>query len=76
MAFCAKLSSEKVEFVQAYPHQSTEFFFDGLIRAFDFYGGIPSVFGNMKIQLWSLKIQLSICNCQHNFYLINELAIR
>lgn len=50
MVFCAKLSKEKVEFVQAYPRQSTEIFFDGLIRAFDFYGGIPRkiIFDNLK----------------------------
>ena len=50
IAFCAKLSSEKAEFVQAYPRQSTEFFFDGLIKAFDFYGGIPRkiIFDNLK----------------------------
>lgn len=50
IAFCAKLSGEKGEFVQSYPRQSTEFFFDGLIKAFDFYGGIPRkiIFDNLK----------------------------
>jgi transposase len=50
IVFCAKLSSEKAEFIQAYPRQSTEFFFDGLIRSFDFYGGVPRkiIFDNLK----------------------------
>lgn len=50
MVFCAKLSGEKVEFIQSYPRQSTEFFFDGLIKAFDFFGGIPKkiIFDNLK----------------------------
>ena len=39
--FCAKLSSEKAEFVQAYPRQSTEFFFEGLTKSFEFFGGVP-----------------------------------
>lgn len=50
IVFCAKLSGEKVEFIQSYPRQSTEFFFDGLIKAFDFLGGIPRkvIFDNLK----------------------------
>lgn len=50
IVFCAKLSKEKVEFIQAYPRQSTEFFFDGLIKSFDFFGGIPEriIFDNLK----------------------------
>lgn len=50
IVFCAKLSKEKVEFIQAYPRQSTEFFFDGLIKSFDFFGGIPKriIFDNLK----------------------------
>lgn len=50
MAFCAKLSCEKAELVQAYPRQSTEFFFDGLIKSFNFFGGIPRkiIFDNLK----------------------------
>lgn len=50
IVFCAKLSSEKTEFIQAYPRQSTEFFFDGLIRSFGFYGGVPRkiIFDNLK----------------------------
>ena len=50
IVFCAKLSKEKVEFIQAYPRQSTEFFFDGLMKSFDFFGGIPKkiIFDNLK----------------------------
>lgn len=40
-AFCAKLCWGKGEFVKTYPGESTEFFFDGMKSAFDFYGGIP-----------------------------------
>lgn len=36
IVFCSKLAGEKVEFIQAYPCQSAEFFFDGLIRSSDF----------------------------------------
>lgn len=55
--FCAKLSSEKVEFVQAYPRQSTEFFFDGLNKAFIFLGGIPSkiIFDNLTQAVKEVK---------------------
>ncbi|MBS4536988.1 transposase [Clostridium sp. D2Q-11] len=42
--FCAKLSSEKAEFIHAYPRQSSEFFFDGLNKAVVFFGGIPRKF--------------------------------
>lgn len=50
MVFCAKLSGEKVEFIQAYPRQSTEFFLDGLIKTFEFLGAIPRkiIFDNLK----------------------------
>lgn len=50
IVFCAKLSKEKAEFIQAYPRQSTEFFFDGLMKSFDFFGGIPKkiIFDNLK----------------------------
>lgn len=50
IVFCSKLAGEKVEFIQAYPRQSTEFFFDGLIRSFDFFGGVPKkiIFDNLK----------------------------
>lgn len=50
IVFCAKLSNEKAEFIQSYPRQSTEFFFDGLIRSFDFFGGVPQkiIFDNLK----------------------------
>lgn len=50
IVFCAKLSKEKGEFIQSYPRQSTEFFFDGLIKSFDFFGGIPKkiIFDNLK----------------------------
>lgn len=48
--FCAKLCNSKVEFVKAYPRQSTEFFLDGLNSAFEFLGGIPRkiMFDNLK----------------------------
>ena len=48
--FCAKLCYSKVEFVKAYPGESTEFFFDGLTSAFDFFGGVPKkiIFDNLK----------------------------
>lgn len=48
--FCAKLCNSKVEFVKAYPRQSTEFFLDGLNSAFQFYNGIPRkiIFDNLK----------------------------
>lgn len=48
--FCAKFSCEKAEFVQAYPRESTEYFFDGLNRAFQFFNGIPKkiIFDNLK----------------------------
>lgn len=50
IVFCAKLANEKTEFIQAYPRQSTEFFFDGLIKSFDFFGGVPKkiMFDNLK----------------------------
>lgn len=50
MVFCAKLSGEKIEFIQAYPRQSTEFFLDGLIKTFEFLGAIPRkiIFDNLK----------------------------
>ena len=50
IVFCAKLSKEKGEFIQAYPRQSTEFFLDGLIRSFDFFGRVPKkiIFDNLK----------------------------
>ena len=50
IVFCAKLSSEKAEFIRAYPRQSREFFFDGLIESFEFFGGIPKkiIFDNLK----------------------------
>ena len=55
--FCSKLSSEKAEFVQAYPRQSTEFFFDGLNKAFDFFGGVPKkiIFDNLKQAVKEVK---------------------
>lgn len=50
IVFCAKLAGEKGEFIQSYPRQSTEFFFDGLIKAFEFYGAVPRkiIFDNLK----------------------------
>lgn len=49
-AFCAKLCYSKPEFVKAYPLQKTEFFFDGLVSAFAFFGGVPKkiIFDNLK----------------------------
>lgn len=48
--FCAKLCYSKVEFVQAYPQQSTEFLFDGLVSSFAFFGAVPKkiIFDNLK----------------------------
>ena len=50
IVFCSKLAGEKAEFIQSYPRQSTEFFLDGLIKAFEFFGGIPKkvIFDNLK----------------------------
>jgi transposase len=50
IVFCAKLCNSKVEFVKAYPRQSTEFFLDGLNSTFEFLGGIPRkiMFDNLK----------------------------
>lgn len=55
--FCAKLSSEKAEFVRAYPRQSTEFFFDGLNKSFEFFGGVPKkiIFDNLKQAVKEVK---------------------
>ena len=39
--FGAKLCYSKAEFIKAYPLQKTEYFFDGLVSAFAFFGGIP-----------------------------------
>ena len=49
-AFCAKLCYSKVEFVKTYPQQKTEFFFDGLVSSFAFFGGVPKkiIFDNLK----------------------------
>lgn len=48
--FCAKLCNAKGEFVKAYPRQQTEFLFDGLTSAFEFFGGVPKkiIFDNLK----------------------------
>lgn len=48
-AFCSKLCRAKAEFVKTYPGESTEFFFDGLVSAFEFYGGVPTliIFDNL-----------------------------
>lgn len=40
-AFCGKLCWGKGEFVKTYPGESTEFFFDGMKSAFEFFGGVP-----------------------------------
>jgi transposase len=50
IAFCAKLSYSKGEFIKSYPRQSTEFFLDGLNSAFIFFGGVPKKikFDNLK----------------------------
>lgn len=55
--FCAKLSSEKAEFVRVYPRQSTEFFFDGLNKSFEFFGGVPKkiIFDNLKQAVKEVK---------------------
>jgi len=48
--FCAKLCYSKVEFVKAYPAESTEFFFDGLVSTFSFLKHVPKkiIFDNLK----------------------------
>lgn len=48
--FCAKLCYSKGEFIKAFPQQKTEFFFDGLVSAFAFFGGVPKkiIFDNLK----------------------------
>lgn len=48
--FCAKVCNSKVEFIKAYPRQSTEFFLDGLNSTFEFLGGVPRkiMFDNLK----------------------------
>jgi len=47
--FAAKLCHGKGEFVKAYPLQRREFFFDGLLSAFDFFKGVPKriIFDNL-----------------------------
>ncbi len=49
--FCAKMCYSKVEFVKAYPAESTEFFFDGLVSTFSFLGHVPKkiIFDNLKL---------------------------
>ncbi len=55
--FCAKLACEKAEFIRGYPRQSTEFFFDGMNKAFEFFGGVPKkiVFDNLKQAVKEVK---------------------
>lgn len=57
IAFCAKLKSSKCEFVVGFPKQSTEYFLEGLNRAFQFFGGIPRkiVFDNLKQAVKEIK---------------------
>lgn len=57
IVFCAKLKYSKCEFVAAFPKQSTEYFLEGLNRAFQFFGGIPRkiVFDNLKQAVKEVK---------------------
>lgn len=49
-AFCAKLCFSKVEFIQIYPSQKTEYFLEGLMACFAFFGAVPKIiiFDNLK----------------------------
>ena len=49
-AFCAKLCFSKGEFIQIYPSQKTEYFFEGLMATFAFFGHVPKkiIFDNLK----------------------------
>lgn len=49
-AFCAKLCFSKGEFVQIYPSQKTEYFLEGLMATFAFFGHVPRriIFDNLK----------------------------
>lgn len=57
IVFCAKLKCSKCEFITAFPKQSTEYFLEGLNRAFQFFGGIPRkiVFDNLKQAVKEIK---------------------
>ena len=57
IVFCAKLKCSKCEFITAFPRQSTEYFLEGLNRAFQFFGGIPRkvVFDNLKQAVKEIK---------------------
>lgn len=57
IVFCAKLKCSKCEFIVAFPRQSTEYFLEGLNRAFQFFGGIPRkvVFDNLKQAVKEIK---------------------
>ena len=58
IVFCAKLCNSKVEFIKAYPKQSTEFFLDGLNSVFKFLGGIPRkiMFDNLKQAVKNMSV--------------------
>ena len=58
IVFCAKLCNSKIEFIKAYPKQSTEFFLDGLNSAFKFLGGIPRkiMFDNLKQAVKNMSV--------------------
>lgn len=49
-AFCAKLCFSKGEFIQIYPSQKTEYFLEGLMATFAFFGHVPRkiIFDNLK----------------------------
>lgn len=49
--FCARLCHSAVPFVMAYRRQNSESFQDGLIHAFEYFGGVPRrvIFDNAKV---------------------------
>lgn len=54
--FIMRLNYSKVRFVTAYPFQKQEAFFDGHIRAFHFFGGIPRriTYDNLKTAVFKV----------------------
>lgn len=49
--FCARLYRSRTPFVMAYRRQNSESFRDGLIHAFEYFGGVPRrvIFDNTKV---------------------------
>jgi transposase len=54
--FVMRLSYSRRTLVQAYPSQRQECFFDGHVRAFDFFGGVPRVisYDNLKTAVYKV----------------------